>query len=377
MALAQDMVATEDMVATASGDCEMLMRVFLNADGLTHAARQMVINGLPPATRVSGGKLHPFQSQFLTIVKDTLVDLTRDAERRQVEHEDKLELLKKQMEEGTVAREAVGKDVEKATQLVQEKTNALIEIEKLTREIEYEHEQLLKSKIEEDERRTELDTSKGEVTSILEGPFQLLLQGECGEAKDITAAVGAVETFLKRIGTEPTLVAAAVRALAVKPDSRRDFDALTISCIKQTLETQLNKVSTLIDDHHSKHRSVAAEQLGLWALLDEEKSRVTAARAELVDVEVVQSTAKTLCSNAEKEMKARKDAINQQLCEKVIVDDMVREIAGAHAAVARLADFNYEAITPMEAVEESAVAAAPDASGPDTSADVSMAATTG
>jgi len=212
----------------------------------------------------------------------------------------------------------------------------------------------------------------------------LLLAGKCEEEEPIAAAVKAVDTFLRRVETEPALVAAAVRALEVKPDSRRDFDALTISCVKQTLETQLNKVNTLIDDHQPKYRSVAAEQLGLWALLDEEKGRVAAARGVLVDMEVSLTTAKQLYSNAGKEVKAKSDAINQQLCEQVILDDMVREIAGAHAAVARLADFNYEAITPMDVVEESVVAAAPDASLPGTSAadtavsvDVSMAATTG
>jgi hypothetical protein len=361
----------------------MLMRVFLNADGLNRETRQMVIDGLPPAIRASSGKLHPFQSQYLAIVNEMLVELSQDAERRQHEHKGKLDLLKNQVEERMAANEAAVKKIEDAKRLVQEKTSELKECEKTTQEIEKEHEQMLDIRTKEEERRAELDTCKAEVTSILEGPFQLLLEGEC-EGEPLAMAVKAVDAFLKRIGTEPALVAAAVRALAVKPDSRRDFDVLTISHVKQTLETQLNKVNTLIDDYQPKYRSVAAEQLGLWALLDEEKSILAAAKAALVDAEVSLMTAQELCSSAGKEVKARSDAVSQQLCEQVIVDDLVKEIAGAHGAAARLAAFDYEAITPMEVVEESVAAAAPDASAPDTSAvdtagsvDVSMAATTG
>jgi len=340
---------------------------------LTPAARQMMIDGLPFATRESNGKLHPFQSQFLAIVNDTLVELKQDAERRQGEHKNKLELLEKQVEESRAAREEAMKNVENTTQLVQEKASELKECEQISQEIEKEHEQMLKIKNEEDERRAELDTSKVEVTSILEGPFHLLLEGKCGEGEPITVAVKAVDTFLRHIGTEPALVAAAVRALAVTPASRRDFDALTISCVKQTLETRLNEANTLLDDHQSKYRSVAAEQLGLWALLDQEKSHVAAARAVLVDAEVSLVKAQDLWSSAGKEVKAKSDAVSQQLCERVILDDMVKEIAGATEAAARLAAFNYEAIT--------LAAVAPDASVPNASAadiagsmDVSMAA---
>mmetsp|Transcript_103652 Transcript_103652/g.200851 ORF Transcript_103652/g.200851 Transcript_103652/m.200851 type:complete len:366 (+) Transcript_103652:47-1144(+) len=365
------MALEPQMVATAAADCETLMRVFLNADGLTRAARQMMIDGLPPATRVGTDKLHPLQGQFLAIAKETLDELKQDAERRQSEHEGKSESLTKQSEECKAAREAATTKVEEAKVLVQEKTKELKECEKVTDEIEKEHEEVLKQKVEEDERRAELDTSKAAVTSILEGPFQLLLEGKCDEDKSITS----LEVFLKQIHAEPTLIAAAVRALVVKPDSRREFDVLTISCVKQALETQLNKVNAMIDDHQFKHRSVTAEQLGLWALLDQEKARVAAARASLVDVEISLMTAQELCNNAEKEVKAKSDAASQQLCEKVIVDDMIREIAGAHEAAARLAAFNYETVR---------LAAAPDASAPETatadaagSVDVSMAATMG
>lgn len=351
----------------------MLMRVFLNADGLTRAARQMVIDGLPHATRASGGELHPLQGQFLAIVNDMLVKLSQDADRRQGEHKSKLDLLKNQVEEGTAANEAAVKKVEDAKRLVQEKTNEMKECEKTTQEIAKEHEAMLGMKCQEEERRAELDTNKAEVTSILEGPFQSLIEGEC-EGEPLALAVKAVVAFLNRIGTEPALVAAAVRALAVKSDSRRDFDALTFSHVKQTLETQLKKVNTLIDDHQPQYRSVAAEQLGLWALLDEEKAGLAAAKAALVDAEVGLMTAQELCSSAAKEVKAKSDAVSQQLCEQVILEDMVTEIAGANGAAARLAAFNYETLAPMEVVEEAVAAAAPDATAPDTSAAEAAAA---
>jgi len=377
------MASAQVMAPTAAIDCETVMRVFLNSDTLPKPARQMMIDGLPPATRASGGTLHPFQSQFLASVKDTLVEVNEDAARRQGEHKDKFELMQKEVDVAKAAHEAAEKKVVDATQLMQAKKSELQELEKTTAEIEKEHEVMLKVKTEEDERRAELDISKAEVTSILEGPFQGLLEGTCDEGEPVAKAVEDVEAFMKKIQAEPVLIAAAVRALAVKPDSRGEFDSLTIPCVKQALDTHLDKVNTLIDEHHSKHRSVSAEQLGLWALLDQEKYRVSGARGALVDAEIGLTSAQDECSNACKEVTAKSDAVSMQRVTLVVLDDLVKEIISAQEAVARLAVLDYTAGTSMEVDEGSAAATGADASAPTTSAaetagseDVSMAAAT-
>jgi len=330
------------MAPTATTDCDILMRVFLNANGLAPAARQLVVEGLPHAIRVNHGKPHVFQSRFIAIVADMLSELSRDTEQKQGTHKATLELLEKQVEEVQAEYAAAKKAMEDATLQAQEMAEQLKDCEEATKSTQVEHEQILQEKNLVDEHQNELETLKVALTSTLEGPFLLLMEGQY-DAGHIEIALEAVGTLLKKIGTEPALVAAAAKALGNKPAARGEFDLLTLSCVKQTLETEMNKIDTLIADHQPKCHSVTAEQLGLWALLDHERARKTEAQASLAKMELSLKSAQDVCTNAQKECTARSEAVSHKLCEHVIMDNMAKELVWAREAVARLAAFCYEA----------------------------------
>merc|ERR1711933_79986 len=156
-------------------------------------------------------------------------------------------------------------------------------------------------------------------------------------------ALQAVKTFLKNIHTEPALVAAAAKALANKPDARGEFDLFTLSSVKETLETEMNNINTLISEHQPRYESVTAEQLGLWALLDHERDRKAKAQASLAEMELSLKSAQEVCTSAQKEFAARSEAVSEKVCEHVVVDNMAKELVSAREAAARLAAFCYEA----------------------------------
>jgi len=330
------------MAPTATTDCDILMRVFLHADGVAPAARQLVVEGLPHALRVNHGEPHAFQSQFIAIVADMLSELSRDTEQKQGTHKATLELLEKQVEEVKAAYAAAKKAMGDATLQAQEMAEQLKDCEEATKLTQVEHEQVLQEKNLVDEHQNELETLKVALTSTFEGPFQLLMDGQC-DAGHIEIALEAVGTLLKKIGTEPALVAAAAKALGNKPAARGEFDLLTLSCVKQILETEMNKIDTLIADHQPKWHSVMAEQLGLWALLDHERARAQDVCTSARTVELSLKSAQDVCTSAQKESLARSEAVSHKLCEQVIMDNMARELVSARETVARLAAFCYEA----------------------------------
>jgi len=332
----------QPMAPTAETDCDVLMKLFLNADGLTPADRQMMIQGLPHAIRVKDGKPHDFQSRFIAIVTDMLNSLSRDTEQKQGDVNANLEMFQKQVEEGKAAHAAATKVMEDATLQAQEMAAKVKDCEEAAKLTQFEHEQVLQEKIQVDERHNALETMKAEGTSTLEGPFQLLLEGQCDDSGHVESALEAVQTFLNKIGTEAALVAAAARALANKPAARGEFDLFTLSSVKQTVETEMSKVNALIADHQSKYDSVTAEQLGLWALLDHEREQKTAAQASLTKAELSLQSAQDLCTSTQKEYTARSEAVSRLLCQQVVVDNMAKELVSAHEAAARLAAFCYE-----------------------------------
>jgi len=329
------------MAPTATTDCEILMRLFLNAEGLAPSAKQVMIEGLPHAIRVNDGKPHPFQSQFIGIVTDLLNELSRDTEPKLRAHTNSLEVLEKQVEEGKAAYDAAMMAMEDVNRQTQEMSAHLKECEEAIKVTQVEHEQSLLEKNEVDETKNALEISKAKATSILEGPFQLLLEGQCGEAGH-KEALNAVKVFLKNLRTEPALIAAAAKALANKPADRGEFDLFTLASVKQTIETEIDKNNTLISDRESRYESVTAEQLGLWALLDHERDRKTKAQASLAEMELSLKSAQDLCTSAHKELAARSEAVSQKLCERVLVDNMAKDLVSAREAVARLAAFCYE-----------------------------------
>jgi len=331
------------MAPTATTDCDLLMRVFLNADWLAPAASKVMIEGLPHAIQVNRGKPHPFQSRFISIVADMLGELSRDTEQKQGSHKTQLELLEKQVEESRAAHTAAMKAKEDATRQAHEMATQLKEWAEATQLTQAEHQQALHEKTKVDKRQTELESSKEYATSTLDGPFRLLLEGQHDEVAPIKTALEDVKTFLRGMGTEPALVAAAVRALGNKPADRGEFDSFTVSCVKDAFETEVSKINTLIADHQSKYESVTAEQLGLWALLDHERARNTAAQASLAEMELSLKAALDLCTSSQQEITARSENFSQKICEKVIVDNVVKELVSANEAVARLAAFSYEA----------------------------------
>mmetsp|Transcript_17984 Transcript_17984/g.35178 ORF Transcript_17984/g.35178 Transcript_17984/m.35178 type:complete len:334 (+) Transcript_17984:54-1055(+) len=331
----------QEMAPTATADCDVLMRLFLNADGLTPAVRQLMIEGLPHAIRVNNGKPHVLQSRFITIVADMLREMSRDTDQKLGAHKTQLELLEKHVEEGTAANDAAMKAMEDATRQTQELATQLKEREEATQLTQLEHEQALREKALVDERQAELEMSKADATSTLDGPFQLLVEGQSDEPGHIKTALETIKGLLKRIGTEPALVAAAGSALGNKPAARGEFDVFTIECVKQTLEMEVSKISALIADHQAKYESVTAEQLGLWALLDHERARQAAAQASHAEMELHLATAQSLHTSTQQELTARSNAVSQKVCEHVVVDQMAKELGCAHEAVVRLAAFCY------------------------------------
>lgn len=324
-------------------DAEIVMKVLIDDECLPPGARQMLVEGLPHAIKVHSEKRHLFQEQFIFVLREALLDISKAAEARQAESRAAVENSKKYVEEGATGHQEAISAYEAAAALVTEKMQEHAKCEAAAHVTRQEHEQLLLAKNNVDERQSELYTLKAEVSSILDGNLHMLLDAGCDNESVLDSTLDAVQQYLKNIDAEPALIAAATRALRCKPESRHAFDKLTVSSVLEVLNAEASRIDALIMQHQPEQDDVTAEQLGLWALCDRESDQEKAASAALADAEMNKKTAAALRDGYLADISVRESAVSKRLCEQVIAEEKFKQVSNALEAVERLVAFSYDA----------------------------------
>lgn len=331
------------MADEALKDAEVAMKVLIDDECLPSVARQMLVEGLPHAIKVHGEKRHSFQEQFMLVLRDALLEISKAAEARLAESRAAVETSKANVEEGATAHQEAISAYEAAAALVTEKIQEHTKCEAAANVTRQEHEKLLLAKHSVDERQSELHTLKAEVSSILDGNFRMLLDVGCEDESVLDSTLDAVQQYLKKIDAEPALIAAAMRALRCKPESRHAFDNLTVSSVLEVLNAEASRIDLLIMQHQPEQDDVTAEHLGLWALCDRESDQEKAASAALADAEMNKKAAAALRDSSLADISVRENSVSKRLCEQVIAEEKVKHVSHALEAVERLVAFSYDA----------------------------------
>lgn len=368
------------MAGSAVKDAETAMKALIDDDCLPAAARQMLLEGLPHAVKVPGDKRHSFQEQFVLVFREALLEISKAAKVSRAASEAAVEASKAKVEEALTAHREAISGYEAAESVVTERIREHAACSAAANLTRFEHERVLRIQTKADERHGELHTLKAEVSSILEGNLRTVLDVGSEDESVLDSTVDAVQQYLRKLGAEPALVAAAMGALRCKPESRQAFDKLTASSLEEVLRAEASRIDVLLMQHQPEQEQVSAEQVGLWALLDRESQREQAASLALADAELSKKLAAAARDGTLADISVKEAEVSQRLCEQVLAEERVKELGHALEAVERLVAFSYEAEAKADAAGPADVPMA-HAAGPaevpraDTagSADVQMA----
>merc|ERR1719424_2492762 len=155
-----------------------------------------------------------------------------------------------------------------ARSLLDEKIVALEQAKAQVNIEEGNYEQAKASKDSVADEREKLEVSKAEVDSVMNGSFQMLLNGgwEDDEIRDV--CIAAVCDYLTEEDGDVVLMAALPKALLFPPATRGTFDTIAIDEAHRTISEKVSAIDVQLAAGEQKFEDATAESLGAWAIWD-------------------------------------------------------------------------------------------------------------
>jgi len=288
-------------MANAS-DCKAVVNALKAAD--LSSAGSMLIAGLPHAIHAKASDRHAFQNELLNAVKDALESRNISLEADKVATDSKVEEEHKALETITANVESAQANQQEAMDLVTSKEQVLAAAKEQLRQWEKNHAECLPLKNSAQNEQAEKEQARDQVAAIMEGIWPCLKNGGM-DADSQADDVEMVRKLLQDIGAEATLIAAVPGALRNQPCQRSPFDDIVVGGVDQALIKRHQALSSEATALATSAEQIAAESIGLEAIVEEEKMEASAAQEAL-------SLAKAGLTEAKKALKDAVGAVTKQ-----------------------------------------------------------------
>mmetsp|Transcript_1503 Transcript_1503/g.4500 ORF Transcript_1503/g.4500 Transcript_1503/m.4500 type:complete len:333 (+) Transcript_1503:70-1068(+) len=331
------------MARTAKADVDAISEL-LRQSGTVHAgAKQMLLDGLPRAVPAEGQQRHAMQEQFVKLAQSALLDLKRMADERLDAFQSAVTNISADIEVAKEAEAAAEQKVEAASAVVEERSQ---QVDVRCAALRRTHEERTSAEFVMGtvlEKCTELEAHKSEILSLLEGPFDMLLQGGWEDEEVRDSVIGSVTKLLGGMQAETSLVAATTKALALRPGSRAEFDKLTTATVGEVLRERVKSTDQQLQAKAHEREDVTAQALGLMALSEREDEEVMQARSKLAEAKEALKLAVQAREEAGAETGRRKAELSTQLSAQVLEEETAKQIHAALEAAGRLVELKYAA----------------------------------
>lgn len=232
--------------------------------------KQMFLTSLP---NVFGPDLHQYQKDVASMMRSSLEAARTSAAHAQDATVEKVEEARTSLEVLQANLESTQGSEDAARSLLDEKTAALdaAKAQVTSEKIQYELAKASKDSVADE--REKLEASKAEVDSVMNGSFQMLLNGgwEDDDIRDV--CIAAVCDYLTEEDGDVVLLAALPKALLFPPAKRGVFDTIAIDEAFRTITEKVSAIDVQLAAGEEKFEDATAESLGAWAIWDVARDR--------------------------------------------------------------------------------------------------------
>lgn len=138
--------------------------------------------------------------------------------------------------------------------------------------------------------------------------------------------VSLVQEQLTAVGAEPALIAAVPGALAVQPDQRGAFDALTTQALTACLSERAKTVDSLLSKNQAEERTASSFALGAWAFADVAKNQAVAAAEKVTEAEKSLASVTAELNTCSANVTVQEKLLQASLAEEAQANDYVQQL---------------------------------------------------
>jgi len=295
--------------------------------------KQMFLTSLP---NVFGPDLHQYQKDVASMMRSSLEAARTSAVHAQDATAEKVKEARTALEVLQANHESTQASEEAARSLLDEKTVALEQAKAQVNTEEKNYEQAKASKDSVADEREKLEVSKAEVDSVMNGSFQMLLNGgwEDDDIRDV--CIAAVCEYLTEENCDVVLMAALPKALLFPPAKRGTFDTIAIDEAHRTISEKVSAIDVQLAAGEEQFEDATAESLGAWAIWDvaRDHERTASEVRDKVDAELQAATVdkKLAVSNVHDQDATLANALSQA----TLLESKVQQLDLALAALTQL-----------------------------------------
>jgi len=264
------------------------------------ATAKMFLQALP---HIFGGDRHDFQVRVANMLRETLKQARAKQTGKQVSEASSLEETNATMEKLQQEKSEAKAEAANAKTIAEEKAAMLSEKEQNTATATQRHEETVQGNESVAKEHKELEESKGEIDSLVNGYLSMLVSGswDTEEARD--DFVKPVMDYLQDMGCDKVLLAALPKALGCIPEKRGEFAKVSVDEAAKRLNDKAASIASSLEESKVKFEEAKAEDLGAWAIAD------VARDAEKV-AEETKNTAEKVAEKATVDDKVALDKVN-------------------------------------------------------------------
>merc|ERR1712048_878960 len=147
-----------------------------------------------------------------------------------------------------------------------------------------------------------------------------------------------VITYLKEVGEDNVLIAAAPAALQQPPSKRRSFDVITMGEIRKVLSKNAEALSTEMGAGAPSEAYASTEALGAWAIMDTTEDRVKEAQVALAQAKTALAKARKAEASAMAVVEAKNLVTSTALAHRTLAEEKVKEVMACFERLVQPAD---------------------------------------
>jgi hypothetical protein len=226
---------------------------------------KMFLHALP---HIFGGERHEFQIRLASMLREVLKQAREQQAGKQASTTTSLEETTAILEKLQQEKSEADAEAEKAKTIVEEKTTVLTEKQRIAVSEAQRHEETL---IENDfvkKHYAELEASKNEIDSVVNGSLSMLVSGSWDSEEARDDYLKPVMDYLQQIGCDKVLLAALPKALGCNPEKRGDFARFSVDETVNCLNEKVASITKLLEEGAVKFEEANAENLGAWAIAE-------------------------------------------------------------------------------------------------------------
>jgi len=278
--------------------------------------RDLVLQSLPFASEIGSETRHPFQTEMLKMAGEMLSTVHATAVETRTGFVAHCALVKETSDAATRDFAACKQQQQEAAMKRDELAALALQAEEAHANAEYEQSRSEQARSRIMEERNALEIDKANSEKFL----------ECGwEGMDVNL----VQEQLKSVGAEPALIAAVPGALAVPPQHRGAFDALTTQALISSLTEGAEKVDSLLAKNQEDERYAASFALGAWAFADVAKGQAAAAAEQVSESEKSLALVTAELNQCSNRVAAHEKILQAAVREQTLADEKLHEINSA------------------------------------------------